>query len=374
MKNKIKILFLIPTLQGGGSERVFTTIAQNLPPSVFSVIFVVLDGQDAFFPMEHSGIRFLDLETPRVTKAFWKIRQLIKKEKPHIVFSTLSHLNIILAMGRFFLAPRSTRFVARESSVMSLNNKHQNPTWLFNLLTRLFYRNFDALICQSKDMYTDFVDNFGLSKDKLHIINNPINRAQIAQKVQEMAVFKDKNSRFVTVGRLVKGKGIDRLLTVLSRFDMPFVFDIIGDGPEKESLLALAKTLNMSEKVQFHGALENPFPLVNAADIFVFGSHHEGFPNVLIEAGACGVPVVAFDCKGGINEIIEQGVNGFVVADNDFEGFEQAIYETLEKPFNRAMIAEMTQKRFDLPMIMAQYEAVLKNLGNKAPLSKKEEN
>jgi glycosyltransferase involved in cell wall biosynthesis len=362
MKHKIKLLFLIPTLQSGGSERVFSTIAQNMDPSVFEPIFVVLDGQNAFFQINKTNIRFIDLETPRVTKAFWKIRALIKKEKPDIVFSTLSHLNIMLIVTRFFIAPRSTRFVARESSVMSLNNLYQNPTWLFNLLTRWFYPRFDAIICQSKDMSADFVQNFGLSKTRLHIINNPINRALIEQKASEFSVSSIKIPRFVTVGRLAKGKGIDRLLMILSELNTPFVFDIIGDGTEKDNLLALTETLKLNDKVQFWGSLDNPFPIVQAADVFLFGSHHEGFPNVLIEAGACGVPVVAFDCKGGINEIIEDGVNGYIIADNDFGGFTKAILKTLKTPFNQVKIAEMTQKRFDLPMIIQQYEAVFKSL------------
>lgn len=360
---KIKILFLIPTLQGGGSERVFTTIAQNIDPSVFEPVFVVLDGRHAFFPMSQSKIRFIDLEIPGVIKAFRKIRALIKTEKPHIVFSTLSHLNIVLAMGRFLLAPRSVRFVARESSVMSLNNQYQNPTWLYNLLTRLFYPTFDALICQSKDMYDDFVTHFGLSQKQLHIINNPINRLVIEQKKQEKQVnIQPQTLRFVTVGRLVKGKGIDRLLTILSRLEWSFVFDIIGEGQEKDNLEALSETLKLANKVKFWGALDNPFPLIAAADVFLFGSHHEGFPNVLIEAGACGTPVVAFDCKGGINEIMRDGMNGFVVENNDFDAFENAIRHIISKPLDRQNIIKMTESRFDLPMIMQQYEAVFKNL------------
>lgn len=363
---KIKILFVIPSLRGGGSERVFTTIAQHIDPSVFEPIFVVLDGQNAFFSMNQSPFRFIDLQTPRVTKAFWSIRQLIKKEQPHIVFSTLSHLNIVLAMGYLFLSSRSTRFVARESSVMSLNNQYQNPTWLYNLLTRLFYPNFDVIICQSKDMFDDFVNNFSLSEKKLHIVNNPINRLAIAQKIGEKSVVFDTKqgqiTRFVTVGRLVKGKGIDRLLTIVSKLDRPFVFDIIGDGQEKNNLIALSETLGIREKVQFWGALDNPFPIVAAADIFLFGSHHEGFPNVLIEAGACGTPVIAFDCKGGINEIIVQGVNGYIIEDNNFPAFEHAILKTLSTPLDRNTIVEMTEKRFDLPIIMRKYEAVFKKM------------
>ncbi|MBL7817959.1 MAG: glycosyltransferase [Saprospiraceae bacterium] len=362
---KKKILFVIPTLQSGGSERVFTTIAHQIDPSVFDITFMVLDGRDAFFSIHSPHIKFMDLQTPKVTKAFWAIRAWIKKEQPNIVFSTLSHLNIILAMGRFFLAAKNARFIARESSVMSLNNQYQNPTWLFNFLTRQFYNNFDTIICQSRDMHDDFVHHFDISEQKLSIINNPIDAVEIEKKINVALSSRTGDApqqtpffRFVTVGRLTKSKGIDRLLRVLHRLDAAFVFDIVGDGQEMDNLKALADNLGIKEKVRFHGALDNPFPLVAQADVFLFGSHHEGFPNVLIEAGACGTPVVSFDCKGGINEIIEQGENGFMVAHNDFFAFEKALRVSLEVPFDRQKIKQRTQERFGMVQIIKKYENI----------------
>ena len=141
-------------------------------------------------------------------------------------------------------------------------------------------------------------------------------------------------------------------MTVLSRFKASFVFEIIGEGSEKDNLVALSESLGIKNKVRFWGELDNPFPIVGAADVFLFGSHFEGFPNVLIEAGACGTPVVAFDCQGGINEIVEDGVNGYVVANDDFDGFEKALQKIVEKPLNRREIAKKTEQKFDISLII----------------------
>ena len=366
-QNKIKILFLIPTLQGGGSERVFTTLAQSIDPSVFEAVFVVLDGRNAFFKIKRDDIHFIDLQKPRLVKAFWAIRTLIKKEQPQIVMSTLSHLNVSMAIWSFLLSSHKTRFIARESVVMSINSKHQKYSWIFDFLTRRFYPSFDAIICQSSDMYDDLLTNYGIPSKNLHIINNPINRLDIAKKMAQKPLFAaDRTSletrRFVTVGTLTKRKGIDRLMLILSRLDFPFVFDIIGDGIEKDNLIALSQQLKIQNKVKFWGALDNPFALVGAADVFLFGSHFEGFPNVLIEAGACGTPVITFDCKGGINEIIQQGINGFVVPDNDLEAFSKALFVVIKTPLDRNKIIELTQNRFDIEIIMKKYETVFKSL------------
>ena len=367
--NKVKILFLIPTLHGGGSERVLTTIANGIDPSVFEPIFAVLDARNAFFQLDESRVRLVNLNEPRVSRAFLKIRRLILFEKPHVVVSTLSHLNLIVAIFRWAL-PKNVHFVARESSVVSINNQQQRFPKLYNFLMRRFYPRFDRIICQSEDMRDDFLENFGLPFDKISVINNPVNVAAIAEKLLDFPKNFNRTPlsklprkiRFVTVGRLDKGKGIDRLLTILSRLDFDFQFDIIGDGSELGNLKNLAKSLKINEKVEFLGAQKNPFPFIAAADIFLFGSRYEGFPNVLIEAGACGVPIVAFNCKGGISEILRDGDNGFAVPDGDFTAFENAIRRAITTDFDHQKIKKLTAERFGEAEILKKYEAVFLEL------------
>ena len=364
--SRIKILFIIPTLGGGGSERVFSTLANTIDPSVFEPIFVILDSRHDFYTLDESRVRVVRFQQASIKFGFSVIRQIVREVRPHIIISTLNHLNLMMALMRFAL-PRDIRYIARESSIVSINQQNLRSPRLYGLLTRWFYPYFDRIICQSNDMKTDFTANFGLLENQLSVINNPVNTAKIWEKSLEKptdnSIESCQKPHFVTVGRLDFAKGIDRLLIVLSKLDFDFSFDIIGEGIEMENLKNQAKSLKINEKVRFLGSQKNPFPFVAAADVFLFGSRYEGFPNVLIEAGACGTPIVAFACKGGITEILRgDGDNGFAVLDGDFAAFENAIRRAITTNFDRQKIKNLTDERFGEAQILKKYEAVFLEL------------
>ena len=188
------------------------------------------------------------------------------------------------------------------------------------------------------------------------IINNPISAQKVVQRIDPDFKLKHEPPIFVTVGRLEQQKGYERLFQVLSRLTFNFHYYVIGDGSLRETLEQQVETLELQDKVTFLGIQKNPFNYLKKASIFLMGSYFEGFPNVLIEAGVCGTPVIAFLVRGGINEIIENGINGFAVPDGDLEAYKAAIEQTLKSEMDRKSIAQLTIDQFDQPKIMAQYE------------------
>jgi glycosyltransferase involved in cell wall biosynthesis len=360
-----KIFFLIPSLTSGGSERVFSILANHLDHKAWDITVVVLDGSQRFYTLNEDKVQVIDLQTPRVRQGFVKIFKLIRHEKPDLVVSTLSHLNQFIALIKPFL-PRETRFIARESTILSVFHQQETMPALRDFLVRWLYPSFDALICQSQRMANDFKNNYKIPNSKLNIINNPVDTEGVLRSgnfqsfpnVEHNVMPKKAALRFVSVGRLSTEKGIDKALRILAQLEnKDFEYHLIGEGNEREGLGNLAKTLGISEQVTFQGVQKNPFAWMASTDFLLLTSEFEGFPNVLLEAGAVGTPSIAFSCGGVVEEIIEQGVNGFVVPDGDEAAFLAAILRGGQTVFDRHQIQDLTKEKFGVEKIVAQYAA-----------------
>lgn len=358
-KGRKKILFIIPTLAYGGSENVFALIVNNIDQTLFEPILVVLNHDESQRPIDPS-IKVIKLSIVRVRYAALKILRIVKQEKPDIVCSTLSHLNQYLSFFKLFVSP-SIKFIARESTVVSINNQIQSFPKLSNFIVSKMYKNFDVIICQSTDMFNDLMHVYKLDSSKLKIINNPvdIDTIQIKSKIDKVP-SKLKPYRFISVAGLENPKGIDRALQALAivKESLDFEYLIIGNGSKKDGLIALSHELGLSNNVTFLGWQKNPFNWMVSADLFILPSRFEGFPNVLNEAAALGLPAVAFNCSGGINEILLPEVTGLVVPNDDIKALAEAIIRATKLSFNKESIQQNIKSRFGLNKILEQYQRV----------------
>ncbi len=361
--NKKKIIFLIPSLTSGGSERVFSVLANHLDREKFDLIVAVLDTNNRFYDIDESHVRLIDLKTPRVRQAFSKIIRLISVEKPDLVVSTLTHLNQFISLVKPLL-PRKTRFIARESSILSVFHQRESMPKFRNWLIRRLYPSFDGIICQSQKMSHDFDTNYKIARTKLSIINNPIDTEGVLRLASaEKVASKNTAFRFVSVGRLSSEKGLDKALRILATLDnRDFDYHIIGEGNERARLQTLAETLGISANVTFQGVQKNPFSWIASADFLLLTSQFEGFPNVLLEAGALGTPCIAFSCGGVAGEIIVNDVNGIVVPDGDEAAFKAAILRGCSKKFEPLVIQDLTKSRFGVAKIVQAYEVLFLNI------------
>jgi len=350
-------LFLTPSLACGGSEKYISLLCNNIDTGKFDVTLAVLDNSNPFYTITNDRITVIDLHTPRVRNAIFKIRRLVKQLQPDIVFSISNHLNVLLGMSRW-LFPRHIKMVARESSLVSSNIQHAKYPVVYRRLVKRFYKNFDRIVCQSAAMQQDLVDNFNIPENKTVVIHNPV--ALLPQEIQP--VLPVPPYKFITVARLSKEKGIDRLIQSVAALKAPFQYYIIGDGEERAALEMKVQQLGLGDSIFFAGKKEQPYAGMEDAALFLMGSHYEGFPNVLLEAGTLGLPVIAFDAPGGINEIIEPGVNGLLVPNNDIAAFTVAIEKALELHFDRAIIKANTAARFSVEKAITTLEVLFKAL------------
>lgn len=354
------VLLLIPTLGGGGAERFVATMAKHLNRERFRITLAVIDSRDAVFREEiPSDVEFIDLAAPRLRYALPRIVALSRRLQPDVVFSTLGHLNLALAMVRPWL-PRLSRTIARETIVVSYGLERYRLRAVWALLYRLFYRRHDHIVCQSRDMHDDLVQHFHLPRRKALVIHNPVDLERIRRLSSQPAALPSiptEAVRLIAAGRLDHQKGFDILIEAIWRLqDGSVHLTLLGSGPQEEELRRQIACRGLADRIHVVGFQRNPYAWFAKADAFVLSSRYEGFPNVVLEALACGTPVVATPAPGGTLEILK-GIDGCVLADSiDAEALARAIRSWLDRP--RSRIAEAVLEPYRIERIIGAYESL----------------
>lgn len=359
-KNKIKLLIITPTLQCGGSEKFVSLVCDHINNDIFSVCLVVVNNARPFYQTSNPAIEIIDLKKSRVMFALPAIKKAVENFKPNIIFSTANHLNLYLAIFKSHFS-KEIKWLAREASIVSITSKQAKMPALYEMLIKKYYKRFDSIICQSAYMKQDLVDHYSVPAGKITVVNNAT--AEFTDKVNQPAKQDaGRVYKFITVARLSKEKGIERLIHAVGLLTLPYKYYIIGEGSKRQELQKLIDELQLQDIVFLVGQRDDAFNGMEDADLFLMGSYYEGFPNALLEAGARGIPAIAFNVPGGIAEIIIPNENGALVEDNDIIGFARAIKNSLGLNFDRDKITEATQKRFSVAAMMSEVENIFLKL------------
>ena len=331
-----QLYVLLPNLNLGGSERVAVTLLRYFDRKKFDCCLVVLGKAEgalaAYLPPD---IRVISLNKSRVLLAIPLLVSLLWRAKPDLVFTNLSHLNLVMAMVRFFL-PNKIKIIARESSVVSVNMKQYRTQSLWRFLYKTFYRRLDRIICQSTVMQQDLIDNFYVPPEKAVIIHNPVDVKHIkslSKKGMAHVTVRPRKTqfKFVFVGGLRPEKCVDRLLRAFALIPIGTAsLDIVGDGTERQMLQQLCANLMLSDYVRFVGFQSNPYGWMKAADAVLLTSDYEGAPNVVLEALALQTPVISTPAIGGVCEMLSIQPGCVVARELTHESFAAAIFEWLE--------------------------------------------
>jgi glycosyltransferase involved in cell wall biosynthesis len=356
---KRKVLFVVPSLLGGGAERVVLTLIKHLDRDKFIPILVVLKKEGRFIKEVPSDVEFIDLNVSRARYAIFNIIKTIRKLKPDVVFSTLGHLNLLMALIRPFFS-KKIRFISRESNTVSSENKQERYPKLFDLLYKYIYNNFDSIITQSKYMRDDLVNNYATNQDKISVIYNPVDIQHVTKLANEKDEFKFLKNRInlLAVGRLTYQKGFDMLIESMSYLDDKFYLTILGEG-DYEEYKNLMDKYDVADKVLLAGFCNNPYKYMKSCDLFILSSRYEGLPNVVLEANACGSACVAVDNPGGTAEIIEDRKTGILVSKFDPKLLALSIKEAISINFDKEYIKQHCEKNHSVVKIVKEYEELL---------------
>ena len=361
MNKKISVIFILPDLETGGAERIVTTIANHLSRDLFEPKILLLRKQGGYLNFLKSDVEIIDIDTERIRHSLKPILKEIYRRKPDIVFSGFGEVNAYLSL--FVKLFPKVKFIARETNVVSEHVTKKEIKFFYN-----FYNNYQQIIAQSDDMMHDLVNNFKVNRSKIIKINNPVDFEFIDQKLiisRKPESFKYNYKNVVAIGNLSARKGFDNLLKVFSRLkNEKILLHILGDGKDREILHQMKDFLGL-KNVVFHGRQENPYEFLKYADLFILSSRYEGFPNVLLEAGACGTYSLANNCPGGISEIIQHEINGEIGNINNHEDFSQKIMHILHQSYDQDAIKNSIKSRFSKEIILDNYEKVLLDLMKK---------
>ena len=360
-----KVALFLPSLTGGGAERVMVSLANGFIERGYLVDVVLVKAKGLYLRLGSIQFRVVDLNCSRVLPSLPGLITYLKTERPNAVLSTLDRANILLPIARG-LAKVPTRVVVRPTNCFISKTQHQDlRERLMPLLMRSSFSWADGVISVSNYLKEEIAEITKVPQSKIHTIPNPIVAKDIARANDPLdhPWFQTKQPPVILgVGRLNKQKDFPTLIQAFAKLrkQQPARLIILGEGQEREHLESLVKKLCLENDVSLPGFVDNPFQYMKRAAVFVLSSRWEGMPNVLLQAMACGTPVVATNCLGGSAEILENGKWGKLVPVENVESLSSAIAETLRGEF-KCPSPEMLEARFGLDHIIDQYLSVLLN-------------
>ena len=362
-----KCSFFLPSLGGGGAERVIVSLARGFAGRGLKVDLVLAKAEGAYLSQIPPQVRVVDLGARRTLLSLPSLIHYLRQERPHAMLSTLSHANII-ALWAKKLARVSTWLVVREANTVSVEatNAATLKGKLIPHLIRIFYPWADAIVANSYRVAEDLMKLTRLPPDNIKVIYNPVVTPELFVKAEEPLDHPwfgpGEPPVILGVGRLTKQKDFPTLIRAfaLVRKERPARLMILGEGEERPNLEALVRELGLEGEVALPGFVENPYKYMKRAAVFVLSSRWEGLPNALIEALAVGTPVVATDCPGGSKEILEGGKWGRLVPVGDVEALADAIVDILSNSELHGETTEQILQRFDLDYIITKYLKVMR--------------
>jgi glycosyltransferase involved in cell wall biosynthesis len=364
MTSRIAIFF--PQLAAGGVQRSLLLLTDGFLHQGLQVDLVVGWAAGPFLNQIPDGARLIDLHSNHVRSALPGLIRYLKASTPAALLSAQTHANIISAWARRLANPKFRLVVSEHNDMVAVvRAPGAGKDRLRPLLARLFYPWADEVVAVSAGVAESLSAMAGLSPASIHIIYNPLIPRDLEVRKQAPCphpwLVAGGPPVILAAGRLAQQKDYPSLIhafALLAKKRQDVRLLILGEGPEQRTLETLIDRLGLQAVVKLAGYVENVFACMARASVFVLPSAWEGFPSVLVEAMACGVPVVATDCPSGPAEILENGRLGRLVPVGDSVSMAESLEAALLNP-GPVELARLKAEEFTMERAVQEYLPLL---------------
>lgn len=366
----LKVVFVIGSMAGGGAEKVMLQILHYLDRKKFNPHLVLFRKTGVFLDSVPPDVQVHSLVDNRYNIYRWlmyfRYKKCISKLKPGAVVSFMWYPNFIVLLERCFNRSRY-KIIVSERSTLTFTYEGRLVGYIRKWFLRYLYHKADSVIAQTQQMKKELMEIGSLKHEKIKVINNPLDIKVLEEYSKDSLHASSLNLSsplVLSMGRLTIQKGFKYLITAFASVIKSHQAQlmILGEGKERSSLQRLIKQLGVKENIYMPGFEINPYKYLAKATIFVLSSISEGFPNVLIEAMAIGIPCIATRCPTGPEEIITDGVDGILIPPADELAMANAIKRVLTDESLRKRLGEAGKKRvedFRIEKIIKQYEDII---------------
>ncbi|MBF0522033.1 MAG: glycosyltransferase [Candidatus Omnitrophica bacterium] len=361
----MRVAIFIPSLDGGGAERVVVLLANELSTRGIGVDLLLVEKKGPHVDSLSRQVNVVDLAKKGVLASFFAISKYIKDNEPDFFISHLEHANIVTALVKVFSKNVKTKFLLTEHVAPSewFKNARLLKDRVVHVLGKCFYRYADHVIAVSKGVAKDVISFYGISNDKVSVIYNPvIGKDLMARSCAEFVPLFDEDADYILgMGRLVEQKDFSVLIEAFKILKKSRKLNllILGEGAQRRLLEDLIKKYGLQDHIKLPGHLANPYPYLKRAKVFVLSSRREALPTVLIEALALGVAVVSTNCPYGPAEILDNGRLGRIVEVGNATALAAAIEKTLE---SRLPEKTSEMKEYTVDFAVDAYMKLLKGI------------
>jgi glycosyltransferase involved in cell wall biosynthesis len=364
---RIRVVLYQTRLSTGGAQDVTLTLLRHLRRDRFEPVLVVRQGDGEWMDRIPRDVPFRVLDA-RVRSGWLKLASALRAIDPDVVLSMSSTGNLTTCLGHWVGRLECPLIVSERNSFSDAwaNSRWRGP---IRAAKKLLYRRAKTIVTVSRGVGDDLARTLGIRRERMVTIYNPIVDPLLDARAKESIEhpwFAENVPIVLGVGRLVAQKDFETLLRAFHRVregrDARLV--ILGDGELRGPLMELAAELGISGAVSFPGFVSNPAPYMHGCSVFVLSSKYEGLPGVLIQAMACGAPVISTDCPSGPAEILADGESGILIPPGNSEALARAIGDVLEDGRLRASLAAHGKARaqdFSVERSVERFEELLED-------------